>query len=452
MKSIQQFFARALLAVALLAPVPAIAAQGSLCMPTSGTVSGLTLANDINAALAALASSNSGSSAPANPCGSAPVAGQIWLDGSTSPATVRIYDGTGSNWLAIGTVDATNHRFQPNGYGIKLTGTTSGSTVLVPTAAASGTLTLPAATDQLVGRATTDTLTNKTLSDTTSAIVNATDATKKAVFSASAITTGTTRTLTIPDASGTLALTSNIIQAPGGSYSQLKVQATSDTGVSVTCKEIVLEDASNNTIRAITPSLTLTTATTGANGLDTGTVAASTWYSVWIISNGTTTAGLLSTSQTSPAMPGGYTYKARVGCVRVDASSHLWRTLQYDRRTQLTIGTNPTASPTMANGSAGSYAIPTWVAIAVGNYVPPTATEIITIFQNSYNNLAASNMILAPSNGFGNTVSTNPPPFFWTNNDNRIVEADLILETTNIYWASSAGGGAVLLWGWQDNL
>ena len=45
---------------------------------------------------------------------------------------------------------------------LTLAGSTSGSTVVKPSASASGTLTLPAATDQLVARATTDTLTNKT--------------------------------------------------------------------------------------------------------------------------------------------------------------------------------------------------------------------------------------------------------------------------------------------------
>lgn len=45
---------------------------------------------------------------------------------------------------------------------LKVAGTTSGSTVIDAKAVASGTLTLPAATDTLVGKATTDTLTNKT--------------------------------------------------------------------------------------------------------------------------------------------------------------------------------------------------------------------------------------------------------------------------------------------------
>ena len=50
---------------------------------------------------------------------------------------------------------------------LAVAGTTSGSTIINATAAASGTLTLPAATDTLVGKATTDTLTNKTLTSPT---------------------------------------------------------------------------------------------------------------------------------------------------------------------------------------------------------------------------------------------------------------------------------------------
>lgn len=53
------------------------------------------------------------------------------------------------------------------GSAIVMAGSSSGTTTLQPSAAASGTLTLPAATDTLVGKATTDTMTNKTLTTPT---------------------------------------------------------------------------------------------------------------------------------------------------------------------------------------------------------------------------------------------------------------------------------------------
>ena len=66
--------------------------------------------------------------------------------------------GNGLNGNSSGTFE---------GRKLQLDGSTSGNTVVQSAAAASGTLTLPTATDTLVGRATTDTLTNKTLTGTT---------------------------------------------------------------------------------------------------------------------------------------------------------------------------------------------------------------------------------------------------------------------------------------------
>jgi len=109
---IRNFLLRAAMLLALLLPAaPVLADQSGLCFPTTGTLSGLTLVTDLNAALQALVTSNSGSSAPANPCGSAPLTGQLWLDGSTSPAHVRMYDG--ANWLDQGALDASNHLWEP---------------------------------------------------------------------------------------------------------------------------------------------------------------------------------------------------------------------------------------------------------------------------------------------------------------------------------------------------
>jgi hypothetical protein len=112
--------------------------------------------------------------------GSAGAVGKLAIAGTTSGSTVlnatAIASGTLTLPAATDTLvgQATADTFT----GVKtfgaagnvgklvVAGTTSGSTILNATAIASGTLTLPAATDTLVGKATTDILTNKTFNST----------------------------------------------------------------------------------------------------------------------------------------------------------------------------------------------------------------------------------------------------------------------------------------------
>ena len=55
----------------------------------------------------------------------------------------------------------------------------------------------------------------------------------------------------------------------------------------------------------------------GINGLDTGTVADATWYSIWLVSGASGTGGLYSTSTDSPTLPAGYDVsKRRIGWIR----------------------------------------------------------------------------------------------------------------------------------------
>jgi len=106
--------------------------------------------------------------------------------------------------------------------------------------------------------------------------------------------------------------------------------------------------------------LTIALDSTGVNGLDTGSVAADTWYYIWLIrkdSDGSIDA-LFSLSATSPTMPSGYTYKRRIrGAVLTDVSANIIGFTQYgdnfifnERITDLS-DTTPVTSKTDINVS-----------------------------------------------------------------------------------------------------
>jgi hypothetical protein len=70
-----------------------------------------------------------------------------------------------------------------------------------------------------------------------------------------------------------------------------------------------------------------------AGGLDSGTVANSTWYYIWLIKNlssGTVDA-LFSTSSSSPTMPSGYSLKRLVGAVLTDGSANIYGFTAYEQ-------------------------------------------------------------------------------------------------------------------------
>ena len=90
--------------------------------------------------------------------------------------TVMVFSTTGARTTALSSVLAEGMVSYVTGTGLQyytgsawvnfdhtFSGSSSGSTILAASATASGTLTLPAATDTLVARTTTDTLTNKSL-------------------------------------------------------------------------------------------------------------------------------------------------------------------------------------------------------------------------------------------------------------------------------------------------
>lgn len=244
-----------------------------------------------------------------------------------------------------------------------------------------------------------------------------------------------------------------------GAFKNLQASATgTNANVSVSADEIAVENASNAYQTLRTVSLTIAGTTTGANALDTGTIAASTWYSVWVIWNGTTTAGLLSLSATAPTMPSGYTHKARVGWVRTDGTANKYPLAfkQFGRRVQYTVSSSGNVQnlPIMASGAVGNISTPVWTAIGISNYVPTTASSIM-VGASSQN--ASCTYMIAPNNSYGAYNSTtNPPWSVSTNNSGSNISAGgpapMVLESTNIYWAATGVSALLYCAGWEDNL
>lgn len=226
-------------------------------------------------------------------------------------------------------------------------------------------------------------------------------------------------------------------------FNNIKNIVNSNTAMTLTADYCPFNQSSLN--------LTVNTGTIGANGLDTGTIAANTWYSLWVIYNGTTVAGLLSTSQSTPTLPSGYTNKVRVGWVRTGASGYLLRTLQLGKQVQyqLTASTNTIIYPVIASGVQGTCSGNTFtpVASSVSGVVPPTASKISTMMCNQ----GGGAMGYAPNANFGGPNSSNPAICLYSSQQ-PVLYSSCILESTNLYYAGSASGSILACQGWEDNL
>lgn len=203
----------------------------------------------------------------------------------------------------------------------------------------------------------------------------------------------------------------------GPAFSMLVITngATPNTQISVTANYATLVSAGGVVKNFSGVSLTINGATTGANALDTGALGPNQWYSVWVISDGTNVAGLLSTSATAPTMPGAYTFKARAGWVRTDGSSTFLRSLQRgsNARYKLVAGSNTTAYPQVVNNTTiGNNTTPTYVSTDISSYVPPTASFVLLTMRATTTAGGGNRLIMAAPNGdhgiWGNTSGTAP--------------------------------------------
>lgn len=250
---------------------------------------------------------------------------------------------------------------------------------------------------------------------------------------------------------------------PAGLFKSLVIKTLTATTLSASADFVVVTDGTN--YKTVALNAVLNISLNGlVNRLDTGTVAANTWYSIWAIATSAGASGLLvSTSATAPTMPAGYTYKARIGWTKtLSASSSLHGIYQYGRRAQYIVGLVSTTSlPGMVNqaGAIGSVSVPTYVAQSVVNVVPTTAS-IIYLTASVNSSTTSATVLIAPNASYGAYNSTsNMPPITSvtdTTSNQTLVHgfaASLMLETTNIYVAATGSTNLFIgCLGWEDNI
>ena len=127
--------------------------------------------------------------------------------------------------------------------------------------------------------------------------------------------------------------------------------------------------------------LLINSATTGVNALDTGTIAASTQYAIYLIGdsrNYNTTAAVLSlTSNTAPIMPTGYDSYRLIGFIETDGSSHfVYATHKPQNISGLLTYFNSPAISVLSGGNATSF---TAIDLTTNSAIPTTTLPNVIV-------------------------------------------------------------------------
>jgi len=144
--------------------------------------------------------------------------------------------------------------------------------------------------------------------------------------------------------------------------------STTDTDKDIEPGECRSDDDTFNIV--VSSTLTVDNTASGLNGLDTGSLAANTWYTIWVIdiSSGSVPGSLMSLSETAPTLPGSYDVQRRVGWARTDGSSDFYKAF-YGKSGQSRVALwdeSETALEVLTDGSATVYTV-----VDCSEFIPP---------------------------------------------------------------------------------
>lgn len=152
-------------------------------------------------------------------------------------------------------------------------------------------------------------------------------------------------------------------------------------------------------------TLTADITASGANGLDAGAEAASTWYAVHIIDGpAVAVASLLSLSPTAPTLPAGYTVFRRIGWVRNDGSQNFrpFTCEGRDRVRRYEYNASTRAALSAVTGSVQN----TFTTLSLAVFIPTTARR--GFLELECDSLASDNYAEVQTNGSGLASGTAP--------------------------------------------
>lgn len=232
----------------------------------------------------------------------------------------------------------------------------------------------------------------------------------------------------------------------------------------ITADEAVLVDGAGGSAIFNNVSLTLNLGgPNGANGIDTGSLAANRKYYIWLIGKTDRSAiACLAHSGTSgaPTMPADYTFKKLVGWCRVDGTSNLYQMIQRQADAQYVVAgaLPPDTVPQLGIGPVGAFNInaPTLVNADWSDFAPIEATKLTILFNSQAGGTGPAQMIIAPNTNYGGSAdgplgaNKQLHNFWYQSSDFGIGGTiEIVPESTNIAWCASNAGGKIGLLGWR---
>ena len=154
---------------------------------------------------------------------------------------------------------------------------------------------------------------------------------------------------------------------------------------------------------SLNASVTIDASTNGLNGLDTGTLAASTVYSVFLVTDqisGLPAGAMISLSQTQPYMPFGYNAFRLIGYIVTDASVHFLKGYWSDNDSSRRVFTYDAPQLALNAGTQTGY-----TGVALTTLVPAVANTPVYMYMLFAANAAGNAANLQGYNSTGDQIT-----------------------------------------------